>query len=792
MESPSFSSIAAPFIKLKIPVFPLLPGKKEPATTNGVKDATLNPDIVAQWSADNHNYNVGIAALAGGEICFLEFDVKGGLRPAASEMEQELPETRLQASGRNFAHYVFTHTERSRKLGNRKRNLDDACYCDDEENRPCLRESCKVWTQHHHHEWFSFRANNEYLVGAGSTHPNGRQYTTVRDVAPIPVPDWVCDWIEKNFAPPERRKAEGSHPTHEDFDFDETMEHYGIRIHCVKDDVWHVPEECMGVGHRHEHSVFTAFYWDGEYLGWNCFAQGCPLGDKSIGGVIEFLNAKMIEDGGEPYRGVIWNDENEGFAELAAKWKVRMPDSIKEFPFTVEDAPSAAKANARGDNYTEWVEETVREQKEAGDIPFTDDDYAPVPHAVAIEDPNHTEGMEFPGDSCMYGKLAKLTKSHPRLQSQLGWLYPSHLAVASALPIEDAEGHVRSNLYMTLLGESSDGKTACMKAALASIQLPFENSLIRQSPGSHSGLLNLLDEKEPKPFLLALNELKTVLDACAIQGSRLPQMLCTMWEEDGDGDSVKRGVTKAYGKLSVLGGLVVKDSADFGKHFGSASVTGMADRFLLGYSTAWVAYIPAKVKPVAITVKPVHFADWVWGVKNQWLGQDKARRRMSEQALRVALVTAAVNGDTEITPSCLEAAFRFCEWQLRLRQTFKPGLAETKEAECLEGVYNALNEAYNKQMKSRQMPEGAEKITDPDFKKEHRWKLLDYRAIVNSKSYYRTYAGLLGRVKKLLIEDGIIEEYKEPEPEEDDRGKKTRTRGKKSKTPFVLLQANVN
>jgi hypothetical protein len=42
-----------------------------------------------------------------------------------------------------------------------------------------------------------------------------------------------------------------------------------------------------------------------------------------------------------------------------------------------------------------------------------------------------------------------------------------------------------------------------------------------------------------------------------------------------------------------------------------------------------------------------------------------------------------------------------------------------------------------------------------------------------------------------MAENGLIEEYKEPEPDEDDRGKKVRTRGKKSKTPFVLLLARV-
>ncbi len=67
---------------------------------------------------------------------------------------------------------------------------------------------------------------------------------------------------------------------------------------------------------------------------------------------------------------------------------------------------------------------------------------------------------------------------------------------------------------------------------------------------------------------------------------------------------------------------------------------------------------------------------------------------------------------------------------------------------------------------------------------EHRWKLLNFRAIINSKSYYRKYAGLIDRVRKSLIDNGIIGEFREDE--EDEAGKI-----KKAKTPFVILRSVV-
>src|SRR5208282_2902845 len=102
------------------------------------------------------------------------------------------------------------------KLGNRSVNLPERC--DD--------PTCDKTGKLHHHEWFSFRADMKYLVGAGSTHPNGNHYQTVRDGKPIPVPDWVCDFIERHsidcdLAPAcNGKKPEQSIPVSENFDFD--------------------------------------------------------------------------------------------------------------------------------------------------------------------------------------------------------------------------------------------------------------------------------------------------------------------------------------------------------------------------------------------------------------------------------------------------------------------------------------------------------------------------------------------------------------------------------------------
>jgi hypothetical protein len=113
---------------------------------------------------------------------------------------------------------------------------------------------------------------------------------------------------------------------------------------------------------------------------------------------------------------------------------------------------------------------------------------------------------------------------------------------------------------------------------------------------------------------------------------------------------------------------------------------------------------------------------------------------MGEHALRIALVTAAVNGDKEITPACLAAAFRFMEWQERVRTKFRPGLAETKEAECLEAVYAALLEQHQKQRASGAFPKGADLI---GYSKADLPKMLNYTDVVKSKNLYRKYGSMV-------------------------------------------------
>jgi hypothetical protein len=198
--------------------------KTPPSGFHFLEEATIDPAKVASWNDENPDYNV--ALLANGEFCFLEFDVAKGMSAAAAEMEHEIPLTRTQVSGKGFGHYIFRHTERSRALGNRSVNLPGGG------------------------EWFSFRAGNKYLVGAGSVHPNGNYYQNARDIEPIPMPDWLCGFVERHSTHSKPKTCDNAVEVADDFDFDDMMDFFGIGIAGEKEDVWQVVEECPGVGYR--------------------------------------------------------------------------------------------------------------------------------------------------------------------------------------------------------------------------------------------------------------------------------------------------------------------------------------------------------------------------------------------------------------------------------------------------------------------------------------------------------------------------------------------------------------
>ena len=240
---PQFLELALPFIPYGIPMFPLQPrpadGKGNPEAAKQPWEglcgwqfkATSSPELLMEMNRDIcHGRDANCALVAKAEpggFCFWEFD-EATVEQVCAEAGQPRPVTLEQKSGRGGCHLVFRHTARSIELGNR--NAKDSVG----------------------HELWSFRADNKYLVAAGSTHPNGNLYELVRDCKPVPVPDWVVDYITShgNADRPKPRKGDGP-SLDADFDFSGFLDHYGLTLDGKEADGWNTLSECPAAGRRH-------------------------------------------------------------------------------------------------------------------------------------------------------------------------------------------------------------------------------------------------------------------------------------------------------------------------------------------------------------------------------------------------------------------------------------------------------------------------------------------------------------------------------------------------------------
>src|ERR1039457_276129 len=188
--------------------------------------------------------------------------------------------------------------------------------------------------------------------------------------------------------------------------------------------------------------------------------------------------------------------------------------------------------------------------------------------------------------------------------------------------------------------------------------------------------------------------------------------------------------------------------------------------------------------------KPVRVPAWIWDAKDIWLddGDMSERSRLSEHALRVALIQSSCNGDVEITQESFEAALRYAEWQERLRRVYRPGIGESNDAICFEAVDKALREAHEKQV-TTQIPHPRARLVTSDL--EEQCKMLHFTSIMNAKSYYRRFGPtLLNRTRANMVHEHILSEVVEEEEDPNDSGQSKKAK-KGKKTPFVKLARRI-
>jgi hypothetical protein len=306
----NFAARAALLTARGIPVVPVAPGEKGCKLTDWPALATTDLAQIEAWS-QTADFNTAAVCLPDG-ICVLDADSAELL----DHIPQPLPKTfTTQSAGKRLPHFYFLQTDRSRELGN-----------------------CKAA------KLFDFQQSRKYVVGPGSRLADGRTYDIIDGSPIVPIPNWLCDWIAENAIAEKQAETEGfgdAPVVAEDFDFDALMAHYDIGGNW--NGIYFETDACPVAGRRHEQASNTRFRFDGQRLGFKCFAASCPGSGMSVGDVIAHLNRSHA-----PYPKAIWQAEEAGHYVKTADGRMMLFDSAETKAKWVAENGHRLPAEPRG------------------------------------------------------------------------------------------------------------------------------------------------------------------------------------------------------------------------------------------------------------------------------------------------------------------------------------------------------------------------------------------------------------------------------------------------------------
>ena len=721
---PQFLELTLPFIPYGIPMFPLqtrpADGKGNPEVAKQPWEglggwqfkATSDPELLIQMNRDIcHEQDANCALVAKAEpegVCFWEFD-EATIEQVCAEANQPRPVTLEQRSGRGGCHLVFRHTPRSIELGNRNAKGSGG------------------------DELWSFRADNKYLVAAGSTHPNGKLYELVRDCKPIPVPDWVVGYITSHGNADRPKPIIGNGPSLDaDFDFDDFLDHYKLTLDGRETDGWNTLSECPAVERRHLGNG-TAIYHDGESLHWSCLAGDCDLHGKTMGEVIRWLNT---EGGFEPYPGPIWEKQSD--EDFCKAMGIEM---VYNDPEPQKAEPAANLRTAVEILKGVVVPETLREDAPKPTpqpvlLPPQPEPLQPEP-APPTPVEFQTPDLEFP-EAALYGRLGELAKG---MKMPLGLAYPALLACYSVVPNVDEMCGVRINLYTALIARKGGGKNTAIRRAKESLWIPPEGCS-KFAAGGDTQLCVALGDKPkmnekgnrdgkkrepgPRKMLLLNNELSEMLKKSGIDASTLADRLCDFYDDNEFQKMVRGDMVKVNCRISWLGGVpaTVEEPDRFRELFGTSTNDGLYERFIFGYEGTrrfkhrkWERPMPPLQNGDLEDdiVMGVHGCTLVQSIhpdaealKDEWISpreDEEGNTRLEFLLLKVAILAASANDEEEVSVPCMRAAIAFLEWQGKLKEVFQVGMAKNLEAEFDAMAIDAIQRLNEKTRDIREVEE---------------------------------------------------------------------------------------
>src|SRR5208337_1462848 len=423
---------------------------------------------------------------------------------------------------------------------------------------------------------------------------------------------------------------------------------------------------------------------------------------KSIGDVIRWLH----DNGHEPYKGVIWS-EPETVDELLEAFNVEQVSDDDD-----EKSQSGVGQESAGGNAA------AVEEPSAVQVPAPRLVYDALENTISMQaaepapkvDPDY---LAFP-EECLHGKLGEWAR---QIKMPLGLGYPALIACYSMKPNLDRMCGTRINTYCALIAKPEGGKNQAIERAIAMTDIRSNLDYMKASPGGDAQLAALLGDKwcgkkgskdrvpGPRKMGLVNGEMTDMLKKTSIDNSVLASKMCNLWDDNEDIKPTKEGFITINCRVSWLGGIPadVERPERFAELFSSESNYGLYPRFIFGYSGAafnsrhWER--PSQVGETVITMddavnelaKQHHgvaavvssISDEAQALYDGWNPAATSIGRLRQNLMKVALLTASANGDDEVNAECMAKAILFMEWQLKIREVFKPSEAEAGNKEAV-------------------------------------------------------------------------------------------------------------
>jgi len=325
---------------------------------------------------------------------------------------------------------------------------------------------------------------------------------------------------------------------------------------------------------------------------------------------------------------------------------------------------------------------------------------APVIPRIEVVQDTQAKVEDMP-EAVLDGRLGKVYRERMS-DFPIAYAWPALLTAAAPFVPHARDGGVRSNLFVTLVGDKGSGKSQAFEHAFQLLGLK-EPLLSRLRAGSFEGLADQIGDAAGEGRLVYLDELEHLMKKAGIENASFAPNLNSIFNHDGADLTVRRGrKVTLNARLSVAGGVITERFSDL---FGEATTGGLHDRFIFGHQPTGIrwSYRPFDEGRPVFTMESndddgtllnpglpsVEIEPDVWRELRRW-EKEMGFDRVSELALRVAVISAAFDERRILKADDLGPALAFAQYQQKIRVLLQPNPGKNQEAQCANRIRQFL------------------------------------------------------------------------------------------------------